>query len=93
MNGESFSLAGTYTTNEPDGGREIHTIELYQTLPEASVNEGIWRVSDEVLTYEVVQVTPALPGTQTPPTQSGGFGSTNQGALGSDNIQIYRKVE
>ena len=69
------------------GGDEI----AFTSQGEASTSEGLWRVEGDLLTYEVVQVQPPLPGGQTPPTPAGGFGSTNNGALGDDNVQRYRR--
>lgn len=92
QNGENFSLVGSYLIPEFTVEGMIYSIEVNQSLPDPSTTQGIWRVEDEVLTYEVVQVDPPLPGSNSPPTVSSGFGSTNRGDLGSANIQIYRRV-
>ena len=94
--GFTFELAGTYSlTPAPNSDLTqegiTHQLTLSQTFPEASTSEGLWRVEGDLLTYEVVQVQPPLPGGQTPPTPAGGFGSTNNGALGDDNVQRYRR--
>jgi hypothetical protein len=94
--GYSFELAGVYELGASAEGSVaeegvIHTITLRQREPEASLSEGIWRVEGELLRYEVVQVDPPLPGSQLPPTQEAGFGSSSRGALGSDNVQLYRR--
>lgn len=97
QDGYHFELEGTYELkNAPntllsDEG-QIHEITLRQTLPEVTISEGIWKVEGDTLQYEVVQVEPPLPGAQTPPQQTVGFGSTNSGALGTDNLQIYRRL-
>ena len=58
--------------------------------PEAVRSTGIYRVDEDVLTYEVAQTDPPLAGV-TPPDAAAGFGSTNNGALGEANVQTYRR--
>lgn len=91
-NGESFSLNGQFSVPMGASLGQTHPITLVQELPESSTSEGIWRVEGDLLTYEVVQTNPPLPGDNSPPSTTQGFGSTNRGELGSDNIQLYRRV-
>lgn len=97
QDGFHFELEGRYELRvAPNASLSaeglLHEITLRQTLPDAAVSEGIWRVDGETLQYEVVQVEPPLPGAQTPPQRASGLGSTNNGALGADNIQRYRRL-
>ena len=97
QDGYHFELEGSYELRPSPTGDlltegQVHEIILRQTLPDVAVSEGIWRVEGDTLQYEVVQVEPPLPGAQTPPQREGGFGSTNNGALGTDNIQLYRRA-
>lgn len=83
-NGERIDLAGTFSVDErPDPP----TIVLLQTAPYEARSEGLWQVDagGGVLTYEVVDLEFG-----TPP--AAGFGSTNNGQFGEDNIQIYRRL-
>ncbi len=89
--GESFNLSGQYSVILNQTITGPHEIELRQAQPEASFSQGIWTVENDILTYEVVQVEPPLPGNNTPPNAMSGFGSSNQGELGSDNVQVYRR--
>lgn len=83
QNNERIDLDGTYTVNEDD---RPPSIVLLQVSPYEARSEGIWQVDAQgVLSYEVVDLEFA-----TPPT--GGFGSTNNGQFGEDNIQIYRRL-
>lgn len=97
QDGYYFELEGSYELRPSPTGDlltegQVHEITVRQTLPDVAVSEGIWRVEGDTLQYEVVQVEPPLPGAQTPPQREGGFGSTNNGALGTDNIQLYRRA-
>lgn len=87
MGTESF-FQGTYEVSEDDVDG-IYTITLNQTVPSNATSEGIFEVyeaSPDSMWYEVVQIDPAL---GTAPTASEGFGSSNAGALGDQNIQKY----
>ncbi len=83
-----FNLAGTYTVS---GSGPIYEIELIQTTPQQAQSKGIFKVEGNVLTYEVAQTVP-LSANVTPPTVSGGFGSTSDGAYGNQNVQTYRRL-
>lgn len=83
-------FTGTFTIEKSDVD-EIWYIDLTQELPYVAEASGIFEVkqSPEVLWYEVVQTS----GTQnTPPTPEDGFGSSNGGAFGDDNIQKYIRI-
>ena len=54
-------------------------------------SEGIFKVENTTLTYEIVQTEPDI--SAVPPTASAGFGSSNGGALGNSNIQVYQAIE
>lgn len=85
--GQTQDLQGTYTIDE---GTSPATISLSQTFPEAIESQGIWEINGDTLTYEIVTVNPDQG--CTPPTPSGGFGSTSCPGLSSgDLIQIYRR--
>jgi hypothetical protein len=86
--GNLFSFTGQYQT---DTTTDPATITLDQDTPTDALAEGIWAVTTDagtLLTYEVVQVTPDIG--STPPTPSGGFGSTvSTGLAVGDNVQKY----
>lgn len=86
MDGAMVDFLGTYTIDESS---DPATIVLTQTTPTNATSEGIWDVDGGVLTYEVAQTSPEIPGV-TAPTPAGGFGSTSGGALGMDNVQVFR---
>lgn len=88
--GASSQLTGLYTTS--DGAGNIRNIVLEQATPTTLTSEGIFRVVDNVLTYEVAQTQPATAGV-TPPSPEAGFGSTSDGAFGDLNIQEYFKMD
>ncbi len=69
-----ITLTGTYVVGEGEEG-QIRPITANQTSPVAVVAEGIFRITNDVMDYEVIQTEPALAGVN-PPTVSGGFGST-----------------
>lgn len=76
----TFTFTGTYVVDE---STDPATIDIEQTAPAPATVQGIWRVEDDVLTYDIVDI-----GFGTPPTVAGGFGSSSAGAA---NIQTYRK--
>ncbi len=84
-------LTGTYQQAlSPVPG--IRVITLSQTAPVTATIMGIFSLFDEEkirMVYETVQTDPAVTGL-TPPDPEAGFGST--GNLGSDNTQVFLKV-
>ncbi len=87
--GATLGLAGTFTLAKSGVG-SIYTITLTQTSPTAITAEGIFEINSGVtpftMQYEVVQTNPPA---GVAPTPTGGFGSTNGGALGTINVQNY----
>jgi hypothetical protein len=88
--GAALTLEGTYIQEESavDG---IWTIEVNQTSPAALTSEGIFKVDGNTMQYEIVQTQPDI--SAIPPTPEAGFGSTNAGALGTANVQVYERIE
>lgn len=84
------TLSGTYTQAKSNVNN-IWTIRLEQTQPSALISEGIFEITGNTMKYEVVQTQPDIQAV--PPTPQGGFGSTNGGALGQSNVQIYVKIQ
>lgn len=84
------TLSGTYTQTKSSSGN-IWTITVNQTSPAALTSEGIFEVTDGTMKYEVVQTTPDIGAIK--PTPEKGFGSTNNGALGTLNVQKYVAVK
>lgn len=83
-------FTGTYEIAKSTFGN-IWTITCNQDLPYAATASGLFEVktNPEVLWYEVVQTS----GTQNvPPTPAAGFGSSNNGSLGTINIQKFVRV-
>lgn len=88
----SVTYSGTFTT-ATNTNTSIRNITLNQTVPASVTSTGIYRVTAKgVLSYEVIQTTPAINGF-TAPTAAGGFGSTayNGVPLGKTWIQIFVK--
>ena len=85
------TYSGTYSTST-NSNTSIRNITLNQVEPTSVTSTGIYRVTTQDLTYEVLQTTPAIDG-YTAPTAAEGFGSTKYGsyALGSYWIQVYVK--
>lgn len=86
-NGASYELSGTYTasTDTVPG-----VITLSQSEPYEAEASGLWAVSADELTYEVVQTVPDYG--FAPPTPEGGFGSTaGPGMDPGVNVQRYRR--
>lgn len=79
------TLTGTYTNTETTStdasatygtqGAKIYTIVANQSSPAAVTATGIYAISGNKMTYEVIQTTPPLTGVSAP-TAAGGFGST-----------------
>jgi len=90
-NKTSLTYEGTYALTKSTN-TDIHKISIVQTKPSAASNEGIYQINTSVkpntMKYEVVLIS----GTQnTAPTPEKGFGSTNNGAFGTTNVQVYVK--
>lgn len=84
--GESTEYVSTYDAVAGSPG----AITVTQTSPYAATSEGIWQVEGDVLTYEVIQVTPDYG--YSPATPESGFGSTSGPYLEEgDNVQVYRR--
>ena len=91
--GSKTTYSGTYAQAKANVGT-IWNITLNQTTPTAVTSEGIFDISTAVtpylMQYEVAQTAPSIGAT--PPTAAAGFGSTNAGALGTWNIQKFKKI-
>ncbi|HLS30318.1 MAG TPA: hypothetical protein VK021_05645 [Flavobacteriaceae bacterium] len=88
--GAVSELSGVYETM--DGVGNIRMIKLEQSAPTTLTSEGIYKIEDGKMTYEVAQTEPAQEGV-TAPSPEGGFGSTSGGAFGEMNIQVYYKMD
>jgi hypothetical protein len=85
--GATATVSGTWTT---DDSSSPATIALSQAQPYEALASGIYAISGDVLTYEVVQTSPDYG--FSPPTPAGGFGSTSGPDLDPGvNVQIYRR--
>lgn len=87
--GAMLTLTGTYTQSESGVG-SIWDIEVNQSAPAALVSAGIFEVSGTTMQYEIVQTSPDIGAV--PPNATDGFGSTNNGTLGTLNVQTYQKL-
>lgn len=90
--GTRLDFSGSYTTRKVDTA-QILEITINQSSPSVLTSEGIFRVwlaATDSMYYEVAQTSPSIVGV-TKPTIAGGFGSTSGGALGTINIQKYRR--
>ena len=84
--GAETTLTGVYTqTDSGTGG--IWNITVNQSSPSVLTSVGIFKVDGDNMQYEVAQTEPNIGAI--PPTAAGGFGSTNGGALGTQNVQKY----
>lgn len=91
--GVKTTYTGTYAQTKSDSAH-IFNITINQSTPSAATSQGILEVyagSPNTMKYEIVQTAPTAAGV--PPTAAGGFGSTNGGALGTWNVQKYRRVK
>lgn len=92
--GAKTTFAGTFAQTKSDTGT-IWNIVLNQSTPTAVTSTGIFDISTAskpyTMKYEVVQTEPSIGAT--PPTPSAGFGSSNGGALGQNNVQKFIKIE
>jgi hypothetical protein len=83
--GDAYTFIGTFVA---DGSTSPRGIVLDQSSPSETVAEGIYEVSGETLTYEVVVTTPDYGFVA--PTPATGFGSTSgRGLAEGDNVQTY----
>lgn len=89
------ALSGTYSVHKSSGVNDIYPLSLHQTLPFAAELMGIFEINEviepEELTFEYIQTLPDLG--YTPPTAESGFGSTNNGNWGTNNINRFQRVE
>ncbi|HHT22936.1 MAG TPA: hypothetical protein GXZ87_06440 [Bacteroidales bacterium] len=90
--GTPTNYVGTFVQTKSGTGA-IWTIKLNQSTPSAVTSEGIFEITKVgegyTMKYEVVQTEPDIGAT--PPTASAGFGSSNGGALGQNNVQKFVK--
>lgn len=90
VDGSKTTLLGTFIQAKSGTGN-IWTITTNQSSPSSLVSEGIFEVmlaGGVTMKYEIAQTDPEIPGV-TPPTATGGFGSTSGGAYGESNVQKY----
>ena len=88
--GAKLTLTGVYSQTESGIG-SIYDIVVNQSSPATLESAGIFEITGNTMQYEIVQTSPDIGAI--PPTAAGGFGSTNGGALGMANVQVYKKVE
>ncbi len=87
--GTTYPFAGTFTVDE---STDPAAIVQEQTEPYAATAQGIWSVVDDVLTFEVAQVSPDYG--YTPATPETGFGSSAGPYLEEgDNVQTYQRID
>jgi len=85
--GATYVTSGTYVAND---STVPGVITLQQVEPYSATLQGIYLVEGDVLTYEVVQLTPDYG--YNPPTPALGFGSTNGPNLTAGvNIQTFER--
>jgi hypothetical protein len=91
--GAKTTYEGVFVQTIPTTGT-IWTIVLNQSTPTAVTSEGIFEITKATagytMKYEVVQTTPSIGAT--PPTVSGGFGSSSAGAYGTTNVQTFKQI-
>jgi hypothetical protein len=84
-------LTGTFETGDAGAGA-INSITLTQGSPTQLTAAGIYQITGDDMTYEVIQIEPAIGATA--PTVAGGFGSTTVGGTQTDVwIQQYDRVD
>ncbi len=92
--GSKTTLTGTFTQAHSTVAT-IWDITVNQSSPTALASVGIFSVYSEfsplTMKYEIAQTEPAIVGV-TPPTATGGFGSTSGGAYGVLNVQTYVRM-
>jgi hypothetical protein len=84
-------LEGTYIQTESGVG-DIFNITVNQSSPAVFTSVGILEVTEgepDVMKYEIV----LDDGVNVPPTAEAGFGSTNGGAFGEQNVQTYLRLK
>ena len=87
------TFTGTFQTIDSNATSGIKQITLNQTTPTSAILQGIFKVDSLlILILEIIQIQPPIQGLS-PPTISGGFGSTtlNGVLLGAEWIQRYQK--
>jgi hypothetical protein len=83
--GAVYVVTGTFVVDE---GTQPASIVLQQTEPYIATLQGIYQVSGDTLTYEVVQLTPDYG--YLPPTPEQGFGTTSgPNLVPGVNVQTY----
>ncbi len=87
--GTTITYTGTYLEEKSTTG-SIYKITINQSTPSTLTSQGIFEVKGDTLRYEIVQTTGT---TNVPPTPEKGFGSSNNGALGVANVQVYKRVK
>jgi hypothetical protein len=85
--GVPSTLAGVYIQSESGVGA-IWNVTLNQNSPSALTSVGIFQVTGNNMTYEVIQTDVGA----IPPTAAAGFGSTSGGSLGMLNVQKYLRA-
>lgn len=81
---EVYDFTGTYSTS----GGDPQGITLVQTVPFEATSKGLFAISGDTLSYEVVQTQPDFG--NTPP--SGSFGTSSGTGFGpGENVQTYRR--
>jgi hypothetical protein len=100
-NNVTTTLSGTYTNTETTNtdasatygtqGAKIYNIVANQSSPSAVTATGIYAISGNKMTYEVIQTTPPLTGVSAP-TSAGGFGSTTIAGT-KYNIYVQKYVK
>ena len=86
----TVTFEGTWQITEPNSDG-ISEITLNQTVPSTLTSEGIVRIVDNAMEYEVIQTQPAIQGF-TPATPEDGFGSTSFNGTATGGIWTQRYV-
>ncbi|MGE5399680.1 MAG: hypothetical protein ACM3S2_04700 [Ignavibacteriales bacterium] len=97
------TFTGTFTSTESQysdtistsatKGAKLFDIVANQSTPNAVTSTGIYAISGNSMTYEIIQTSPVLAGVSAP-TAQGGFGSTTiNGAKNPYYIQKYVKQQ
>jgi hypothetical protein len=89
-NNAAVTFRGTWEAGEANPAG-IRPVTLTQTEPVAVVAQGIFQIDGNNMTYEVIQVQPALEGVGAP-TVAGGFGSTSIGGVATQGFWTQRFV-
>ena len=75
--GANVNYTGTWSKTGPNSAN-IYAITVNQATPTTVTSTGIYRVSNDTLSYEIIQTTPAIPNVF-PALPDSGFGSTKLG--------------